>query len=200
MRSSQLSLPLRARGGRRPGAGRKPKGPRPMVSHAARPRFGKPMPVLVTLRLKNDVWNLRSARCLRRLKTCFAKSLGRFGLRLIEFSVQGNHLHLIVEADGNESLSRGMQGLAVRIAKSLNRLMKRAGRLFADHYHSRLLKTPTELVRAIAYVLGNAARHFGTRGVDAFSSAGLSLAERATFLAEPASWLLRWGWKRVATS
>src|SRR5207253_10064080 len=130
-RTAQLQLRLPSRGGRRPGAGRKPKGPRALVSHAARPRFEKPTPVLVTLRVQNDVWNLRSGRCLRRLKSCFAKSLGRFGLRLIEFSVQGNHLHLIVEADGNESLSRGMQGLAVRIAKSLKRLMKRAGRLFA---------------------------------------------------------------------
>ena len=70
---------------------------------------------------------------------------------------------LIVEADDNESLSRAMQGLCIRIARALNAMMNRAGAVFADHYHSRLLKTPTEVVRAIAYVLGNAAHHFGAR-------------------------------------
>ena len=48
-------------------------------------------------------------------------------MRIIEFSVQGNHLHLIVEAENSDALSRGMQGLAIRIAKALNSLMERAG-------------------------------------------------------------------------
>src|SRR5260221_2231296 len=126
-RSAQLALRLPFRGGKRPGAGRKPKGPRALVSHKLRPRFEKPSPVHVTLRVQNHVWNLRSSRSFRRIKRCFEKSRGRFGARLIEFSVQGNHLHLILEADGNESLSRAMQGLCIRIAKSLNAMMRRPG-------------------------------------------------------------------------
>src|SRR5882724_1676734 len=105
-RATQLSLTLPSRGGRRRGAGRKPKGPRSLVSHRARPRFEKPTPVLVTMRVDRHVWNLRSRRCFRAIAACFETSLGRFGLRLIEFSVLGNHLHLIVEADDTESLSR----------------------------------------------------------------------------------------------
>ena len=119
-------------------------------------------------------------------------------MRLIEFSVQGNQLHLIVEADGNESLSRGMQGLCIRIAKSLNALMRRIGPVFADHYHSRLLATPAELVNAIAYVLGNHLRHFGGKaGVDRYSSAALDGDGRTRALARPVSWLLRSGWRRA---
>ena len=170
------------------------------MSHKARPRFNEPAAVHVTLLVGDDVWNLRSGRAFRAIEQCLADALGRFGLRVVQFSVMGNHLHLIVEADSSLSLSRGMQGLAIRVAKSLNKLMKRAGRVFADHYHSRLLPSPTELVRAIAYVLGNAARHFGTRGVDVFSSAALSVAERATILVQPLGWLLRSGWRRAALS
>jgi len=197
-RSAQLALRLPTRGGKRPGAGRKPKGPRAIVSHKQRPRFEKPTPVHVTLRMRDHVWNLRSRRSFRRIKRCFGKSRGRFGARLIEFSVQGNHLHLVIEADDNESLSRAMQGLCIRIAKALNGMMERGGRVFADHYHSRLLRSPTELVRAIAYVLGNAAHHFGAVGPDPFSSA--ALPDRDEVLAKPVSWLLRSGWKRAATS
>src|SRR5712692_10190892 len=198
-RPAQLSLRLPTRGGKRRGAGRKPKGPRPLVSHKERPRFSKPTPVHVTMRVRDHVWNLRSRRCFHRIRACFEKALGRFGARLIEFSVQGNHLHLIVEADDNESLSRAMQGLCIRIAKSLNALMRRPGAMFSDHYHSRLLRSPTELVNAIRYVLGNAAHHFAAAGRDAYSSESLDRQWRPRLLAAPVGWLLRTGWKRART-
>jgi len=196
-RSAQLVLDLPVRGGKRPGAGRKPRGPRALVSHKERPRFEKPTPVHVTVRVRHHVWNLRSRRSFQRIQKCFQKSCGRFGARLIEFTVQGNHLHLIIEADNNDSLSRAMQGLCIRIAKALNGMMRRAGAVFSDHYHARLLRSPTELVRAIRYVLGNAAHHFGASGTDEFSSAALVPAERLTLLAAPLGWLLRIGWKRA---
>src|SRR5258706_15856783 len=119
-------------------------------------------------------------------------------MRIIQFSVMGNHIHLIVEADSNESLSRGMQGLCIRVAKALNRLMDRSGSVFSDHFHSRVLKSPTELVNAIGYVLGNHAHHFGgSTDVDRFSSAALSAESRDQILARPRTWLLRTGWRRA---
>ena len=151
------------------------------------------MPTHVTLRVREHVWNLRSRRSFRRILGCFEKSCGRFGARLIEFSVQGNHLHLIVEADDDAALSRAMQGLCIRLAKALNAMMDRAGAVFADHYHSRLLRTPTELVNAIRYVLGNFARHFGGAGRDPFSSSGLAGADLEFVVAAPVGWLLRVG-------
>src|ERR1700687_5828619 len=167
MRAKPKQLEFPTHGGRREGAGR-PRGNR--VSHAARPQFDRVTPVHVTLRMREYVWNLRSGRSFRRIKACFEKSRGLFGARLIEFSVQGNHLHLIIEVDDSEALSRGMQGLCIRIAKALNRMMQRTGKVFADHYHSHLLRSPTELVNAIRYVLDNAAHHFGLRDVDPYSS------------------------------
>jgi putative transposase len=149
------------------------------------------------MRVAPHVWNLRSARIFRRIAKAFAKRRGRHGLRLIEFTVQGNHLHLVVEADSTEALSHGMQGLAIRIARALNAMMDRTGAVFADHYHSRLLKTPTELCRAIAYVLGNAAHHFGRRSADPFASAALTLDLRGNILDRPETWLVRSGWRRA---
>jgi REP element-mobilizing transposase RayT len=159
--------------------------------------FERVTPVHVTLRVRDHVWNLRSGRSFRRIRRAFEKARGRFGARLIEFSVQGNHLHLIIEADSTESLSRGMQGLCIRLARSLNKMMSRTGKIFADHYHSRLLRSPTELVRAIAYVLGNFAHHFGRRGTDRFSSAALPAENEV--LAQPRGWLLQAGRRRAAS-
>jgi hypothetical protein len=68
----------------------------------------------------------------------------------------------------------------------------RQGRVFADHFHSRLLRSPTELVNAIRYVLGNAERHYGETAVDAFSSEA-----NEEVLAAPAGWLLQKGWSQA---
>src|SRR5438552_9061762 len=80
----QLALKIPRRGGKRKGAGRKRKAPRPRVSHKARTQFDKPSVVLVTLRVAAGVWNLRSKRCFGAIEQCFADARERFGLRLIE--------------------------------------------------------------------------------------------------------------------
>lgn len=144
--------------------------------------------------MRDHVWNLRSRRSLRRIQTCFERSRGLFGTRLVEFSVQGNHLHLILEADDNLALSRAVQGLCIRIARALNAMMERKGKVFGDHYHAHLLRSPAELVNAIAYVLGNAHRHFGRGSRDPYSSA---VPSARPALAEPRGWLLRTGWTRA---
>src|SRR4051812_14949743 len=102
-RPRQQELPLPGTwGGKRKGAGRRcPEGLRPGVSHKARPFFEKAAAIHVTLRVGEQVWNLRSGRAWRLVKACFAAALGRLGLRVIQFSVMGNHLHLIVEADSS---------------------------------------------------------------------------------------------------
>src|SRR5439155_16755870 len=97
-----------------------------------------------------------------------------------------------IEADDDGALSRAMQGLCIRLAKALNALMSGSGTVFDDHYFSRLLKSPTELVRAIAYVLGNHQHHFGTPSA-LYTSAELSPAERIELLSVPIGWLLSVG-------
>jgi putative transposase len=186
-RPVQLEFPRR--GGRRKGAGR-PKGNR--VSHDARPPFSRPAPAHVTLRVRSDVPNLRSSRRFAAIRRSFRAILGKPSFRLIQFSVLGNHLHLIVEADDSRILSRGMQGLCIRLAKTLNKALGRKGGLFDDHYHSHLLESPTEVARALAYVRNNAQRHYGGIEVDYYSS---DHADWRHLLAAPVTWLLGFGWK-----
>jgi REP element-mobilizing transposase RayT len=183
----QLRLDLKRWGGRRPGAGRKPKGERAGVPHQRRVALARRFPVHVTVRMQHSVYNLRSRRCFSILRAAFGAQNGRFGFRLNQYSVQGNHLHLIVEANDKQSLSRGMQGLSIRVAKALNRLMQRRGRVLADRYHAHILRTPSEVRRALAYVLDNARRHFAARALlDRYSSAAPDAA-----VAAPRTWLLR---------
>jgi hypothetical protein len=128
-------------------------------------------------------------------------------------SAQGNHLHLIVEARDKEALSRGLRRIEIRMAKRLNKLMgRRSGQVFPDRYHAHILKTPTEVANALAYVRGNYAVHARRRGeivalmsVDRFSSAALvdgAWVEETggPLVAAPRTWLLVEGWRRASGS
>jgi hypothetical protein len=138
----------------------------------------------------------------------------RLGARLVHFSVQSNHVHLLVEVDNHRALSRAMQGLAVRLAKRLNRLFDRRGSVFADRYHARALTTPLAVRRALIYVLHNHRRHTVApgrpSGFDPLSTAphfdGFApsiMRPNSTAppddlpVAQPRTWLLRIGWRRL---
>ena len=197
----QLELPSRSWGGRRKGAGR-PKKPRGQakVTHQLRREFPKRFPLHVTWKILKDVGNLRTDKRFRKIQRAFRYGGDRFGLRLAEFSVQSNHIHLIVEADDKRALSRGLQGLAIRMARGVNRASRRRGKVLADRFHARLLRTPSEVKRAIHYVRRNLHHHSGDRSpyVDPFSS----MSGEATWhverdgtaqlvIARPRSWLLK---------
>ena len=197
-------------GGRRKGAGRKRSAERPLVAHGARPALAARHPVHVTLRIVRGVPSLRVGRTYRALEDALRAGRERFGLRLVQYSVLSNHVHMLVEADGQASLSRGMQGLAVRMARALNRAWKRTGTVFADRYHARVLRTPREVRNALAYVLGNARKH-GVRlieALDPFSSGAWfdGWSDRSAVcgdgdapVARARTWLLRIGWRRHGT-
>ena len=194
-------------GGKRRGAGRKPTGERAGVSHAARPKLAARYPVLVTMRLRADLRSLRANDTHELLKTAMSAST-KDEFRVVEYSVQSNHLHLMVESRDQQALARGMLGLSVRIAARLNKLWKRAGEVFADRYHSRILRTPSEVRTALVYTLQNARKHGAwiARFADVFSSGSTfdgwrgrnsSADSSARTLARARTWLLDVGWRRL---
>lgn len=171
----QLELPIRTHGGKRRGAGRKPRSGA-TVPHTARPALTEKLPVHVTLRVTREVWNLRSQRAFAHVEHALNEERRRGALRIAHYSVQGNHLHLIAETDDRPTLSRRVQGLTIRLAKALNRMMRRPrGRVFAERYHLHVLRTPREVKNALRYVLLNHVKHSAQTGrvgmtMDPFSS------------------------------
>jgi REP element-mobilizing transposase RayT len=134
------------------------------VPHLPRLKFKK-LPVYVTLKVLDAVGDLRTDKRFLRIKRAFFAACDRFGMSLLQFSVQGNHIHLVVEATDKQALSKAMQGLGIRLAKGINRVSQRRGSVFADRYHAHLLKTPTEVRNAVHYVLYNRQKHRRERGL-----------------------------------
>jgi REP element-mobilizing transposase RayT len=188
----QQEIRFRTWGGRREGAGRK-KCKDSGVSHLRREALKRRFPVHVTLRVLDHVYNLRSKRCFGPIARALSFARERFGMRISEYAVLGNHIHLLVEAENEQALATGMQGLEIRIARGLNRVMKRSGSVFADRYHSRILRTPAEVRNAVSYVLRNYRKHATEWGEhlpptwrDPYCS-----STRRELTAPPRSWLLQ---------
>jgi hypothetical protein len=130
----------------------------------------------------------------------------RAGFRVVHYSIQQDHVHLIVEADGRTLLQRGVQGLAIRVALAVNRTLQRKGRLWGDRYHARALGTPREVRASLVYVLLNFRKHLrAAPGIDPRSSgaafSGWKERQRARYsgptgVTEPHTWLARVGWLR----
>ncbi len=207
-RARQLALPIpRTRGGRRPGAGRKPAGPKAGVPHVVRPYHDPRHPAHVTLRAVGGLASLRLPHVFRVLREAIGRAQRGHVFGICHFSVQSNHVHLLVEAKSREALSRGVQGLAVRLARAVNRMLGRRGKVWSDRYHRHELATPREVRHALVYVLNNVKKHRPRfAGLDPCASAAWftgwrdvsrSAPSGESPVVPPCTWLLDRGWRRA---
>lgn len=215
---SQTSFVFRGRGGRRPGAGRKRRPENAgLLPHVARPALKRHTPVLVTMRAVRAAPPMRTQSVAVAVLRELARSSTK-GFRLLHYSIQGDHLHLLAEADDGHAFSRGMQRLASRVALAVNAIGRRRGRLWRERYHRRDLTSPRQFRNSLVYVVFNARKHARDEEerahrmtvLDGFSSAiwtddwaspeivTLVRSARAgpSPLAPAASWIARTGWKK----
>ncbi len=220
----QLEFQYPARwGGARRNAGRKP-GPHANTPHRARPIHRSHTPVHVTLRAR--IAPLRSQFLFPTVRLALVRAARRDPerFRVVHYSVQRDHVHLIVEAADRRALSSGLRGVAIRIARYVNDLLSRSGPLWAGRSHQRALKSPREVRNALIYVLTNFRKHerrASPKGVDPYTSAAWfdgwqprnvvgippPFAEAAPWPTTglqsrhddfgARSWLLRVGWKKL---
>ena len=160
--------------------------PRPQskrVPHAKRPRRVGLSHVIY--RLKEGLPELRRPKVLRALEAAFRAAKRKDGFGILAYSLQDTHIHMIVEGESAEQVSRGMQGLGVRLTRQLNRLWERKGEgsVFRERFKQIPLDGYKRINAAFNYVLNNALKHGAKRAdnrPDRYSSAPWypNLAER----------------------
>lgn len=182
---------------------------RPNVPHRTRPELVQRHPVQVTLRAVRRAPSMREQVLFRVLTNVFRQA-NTEDFRVVHFSVQADHIHLIVEAMTKRQLSSRLRSIIIRIAKRLNALLSRRGPLWGDRYHRRDLKSPREVRNSLVYVLFNFRKHLPASNcpvVDPCSSAswfdGWSVRpllppedETKPPVAPAETWLLSVGWAR----
>ena len=206
-RPKQLELPEPPTwGGKRARAGRKPGQGRRSTPHRSRPLHKAAHPVHLTLRARRGVPSLRAPGVFRVVRGSIARS-SRDEFRIVHYSVQGDHVHLLVEAVDALALSAGARGLAIRTARLLNRALGRSGAVWGDRYHARALTSPRQVRHALVYVLMNVRKHQPGRwrGLDPCSSA-VWFDGFSDWVGPPSpdpapvrrarTWLARRGWRR----
>ncbi|MCP5092873.1 MAG: hypothetical protein GY949_18320 [Gammaproteobacteria bacterium] len=179
------------------------------MPHSRREELSRHHPVHVTIRIEADLPSLRQSPVVAMIRKAMHKMLGREGFRIVAYSIQSNHLHLIIECDSRQHLANGMRSLQIRIAKGVNRLWVRVGRVFRDRYHDHVLKTPFEVRRAFAYVLNNHYKHgmVAKLDLDRCASGAWFCGWKQKFSVDgkegipehvslPATWLCKIGWRR----
>jgi REP element-mobilizing transposase RayT len=211
-------------GGRRKGAGRKPKGSRAGARHETRPELAGTEALHVVLRVADGVGSLREPAVYGAIQraTKLARERGRF--RIVQLSIQRTHVHMLVEADNKEKLAAGMHGFEISAARRINTVLgkdgnRRCGKVFADRYHLVVITSPRRARRVLAYVMLNWRRHGEDRKpdarswmVDAYSSARsfphwLELEHACVMtpavptygaleVCAPRTWLLSAGWRK----
>ena len=169
MRSTQTTMVFRGWGGKRKGAGRKARvvpGQKPHRRVRKRPALSGRDPIHVEIRVVPAIGRLRRRKAYQAIRRALITVFCRGVIRVVHLSIQGNHIHLLVEAANEHALARGMQGLQISAAKQLNAavsvdvgLPRRRGQVFANRYHAEILDTPRRARHALAYVLNNWRRH-----------------------------------------
>jgi REP element-mobilizing transposase RayT len=210
-------------GGKRKGAGRKPKHGRAGAAHKKRDAVDGRQVLHIVLRTVSAVGNLRRREVYKAMRAATITAARRGGLRIVHASIQHNHIHLLAEADSAGALASGMQGFQISAARRINTAMavnhrRRRGAVFADRYHVVIIESPRQVRHALSYVLNNWRKHredqhgrARTWLVDPFST-GILFSEWAELeggpgwpirdgydpliVSEARSWLLRVGWKR----
>jgi REP element-mobilizing transposase RayT len=211
MGHAQLALSFpepKRRGGARRGAGRK-RGPAHLrqTPHRARPVHRKAHPLHVTLRA--GVRALRAQHVAGVVLRALRES-NRDWFRVVHYSIQENHVHLIVESEDDAALSSGVRGLMVRVARRVNRVLRRRGKFWADRWHGRDLEGPRQVRNALIYVLQNRKKHadlVNNARLDPLSSApwfdgflgsvpSVTRGVGPPYTATARTWLLKVGWRR----
>ena len=212
----QIELRFDGRRARRKGAGR-PRKLSGRSPHERRPELSDDIPVHVSLRVAPSVGRLRGHVGYRAVRRALATCIGRRNFRIVQASIQSNHIHLLVEADDKHALSNGLRAFMISAARNINRALGRLGRVFSTRYHATQLRTPRQVRNCLCYVLNNWRHHAEDTAGPAQRRASLDpYASGLTFdgwrdaparftippsydplpVAGPRTWLLTIGWRR----
>lgn len=216
MRHDQLSL--FRNGGKRRGAGRKPAHGRAGTPHDKRPELDGTNALHVTLRMAPEVGCMRRRGMYRAIRAATRVAAKRDSFRIVHLSIQGTHVHMLVEASSKQTLARGMQGFKISAARHINAHHRRHGRVFADRYHLVVITSPTQMRHTLSYVLNNWRHHSDALPapgwlVDPFSTGFAFTGWREhpgslfppgaydwLVVRPPESWLLRTGWRLAGSA
>jgi REP element-mobilizing transposase RayT len=141
------------------------------IRHVKRAPILRAMPLHLTIKLKKA--QIQNKEILKALKHAILRARLK-GLKIIHFSLEHNHVHLYVECENNDILTKGMIAFGVSLAKKTNKFFKSKGQVYKTRFHLRILRSASEVKNVINYILKNGIKH--KRAISVFDSYNSSFA------------------------
>lgn len=168
------------------GAGRPAKNDKG-IRHTARERISKLTALHLTIKVRENKADIKNKRLLRALHHAIMRARLK-GLRIIHYTLEFNHVHLLVEASNNEVLHKGMQALGISFSKAINKVKSLKGTVYKHRYHFRKIGSRREYKIVLNYIVGNGIKHKRTKAlIDPYNSCVISadmikIVERSDYL------------------
>ena len=128
------------------------------IRHISRERIKVLTTLHLTIKVRENKADIKSKTILKALHHAIKRARMK-QLRILHYTLEYNHVHLLVEATGNKILHSGMQAMGISFSKAINKIKCLKGSVYKNRYHFRSLKTRRELKNAILYIFNNARKH-----------------------------------------
>jgi len=130
----------------------------PGIRHRERPFLTKAASLHLTVKVKRIKADMKNKAVLSILKRAIMNARKQ-GLRVIHFTLEYDHIHLLIEAENNEILGKGMQSFGVTFSKAINRMKKQSGGVYKHRYHFRQISGVRQLKNVLNYIFTNGVKH-----------------------------------------
>jgi REP element-mobilizing transposase RayT len=76
----------------------------------------------------------------------------RYRLKILNYCITSNHIHLLVIDTGKDIIAKSMQLVAGRVAQEYNQRKNRSGAFWEDRYHATAIMKDTYLLQCMIYI------------------------------------------------
>lgn len=142
----------------------------PGIRHTRRFRLKKPSSLHLTIKVRENKADIQNKRILKALHYAIRRARLK-GLKIVHYTLEYNHVHLLVESVDNKILHKGMQAFGITIAKAINKIKRTKGAVYKNRYHLRVIDSPRQLKNVLHYIFSNGVKHKRTNSqIDLFNS------------------------------
>lgn len=141
----------------------------PGIRHVRRLKLKRPSSLHLTIKVRENK-DIQSKRILKALHHAIKRARLK-GLKVVHYTLEYNHVHLLVESVDNKILHKGMQAFGITITKAINKIKRTKGAVYKNRYHLRLINSPRQLKNVLHYIFTNGVKHKRTSSkIDLFNS------------------------------
>ncbi len=134
------------------------------IRHCERERIHKPTSLHLTIKVRDNKADIKNKSLLKALHHAIKRARLK-NIKVLHYSLEYNHIHLLVEASSNANLHQGMQALGISLAKKINAIKRLKGTVYKHRYHLRKLSSPRELKNVLHYIFNNGIHHSRTSSI-----------------------------------